>query len=233
MPGALFRGWNFLLARSERLPVKFSANLCGGGVNGYHRHRFGGVPGRGLLHRLPDTSAGRDHSDGGLWARLLGNLHLLGDSGAESDAGRVEGDCRTGWGFQDLQFTPGQPVVESEAPWSADVMGYRYDWPAFVMSEAGTGGYQQMVVDSLARAHLAFTFVTGDLKLVTLYVREYPNGQGPEWQVERIEEPGVAFLMMDSKARAYVFMVNNEAAHGPEGIKLLTRQCVEYLPVEE
>ncbi len=136
--------------------------------------------------------------------------------------------------FKEMQFIPGQSVVQHELPWSADVMGAGYAWPRFVTGMTNTAGYQQMAIDSLGRTHLAISFITQDLsESRTLYVREYPDGQGREWQVERIEEPGVAFLMMDSKATVSVFMFNNDKFDGPTGIRLLTRRCVEYLEKEE
>lgn len=136
--------------------------------------------------------------------------------------------------FNEMHFIPGQSVVQNELPWSADVMGAGYAWARFVTRQTNTGGYQQMAIDSLGRTHLAISFITqGGSESVTLYVREYPDGQGREWQVERIDEPGVAFLMMDSKATVSMFMFNHDEFDGPTGIKLLTRRCVEYLQVEE
>ncbi len=136
--------------------------------------------------------------------------------------------------FERLQFVPGLPVARGEVPWSADVAGYGLGWPLFVTDSTTSAGYQQMVIDSLARTHLAISFLTQDgPESVTLYIREYPDGQGHEWQIEPIDEPGIPFLIMDSKANVHVLMFNNNEFDGPKGIQLLTRRCEEYLPGEE
>lgn len=134
--------------------------------------------------------------------------------------------------FKKLRFIPGQEVIEEDLPWSAEVVDYGFYWP-YLFPLATTGGYQQMMLDSLGRIHLVMSFIakkgeeTGPP--VNLYLRQYPNGDGQDWTIEPIDEPGVAFLMMDSKATVHVFIVNNEDKAGPEGIKLLTRRCENYL----
>lgn len=134
--------------------------------------------------------------------------------------------------LEELRFTPGLPVARNFVPWSAEVAGYGFDWPLFVHGMSTSAGYQQMVIDSLGRKHLVLSFYERDWKGgVSLYIREYPDGEGHEWQIERIEGPGVAFLTMDSQASVQIFMFNNDGHDGPEGIRLLTRRCEEYLDV--
>lgn len=135
--------------------------------------------------------------------------------------------------FKKLRFIPGQEVIEEDLPWSAEVVvDHGFSWP-YLLPLTTTGGYQQMMLDSLGRIHLVMSFIMKKGEEfgppVNLYLRQYPNSDGQDWTIEPIDEPGVAFLMMDSKATVHVFIVNTDEKAGPEGIKLLTRRCENYL----
>lgn len=137
--------------------------------------------------------------------------------------------------FKKLRFTSNQEVFEEDLPWGAEVVNYRFYWPYLLVTMATTGGYQQVMLDSLGRIHLVMSFHTerGEKfgPALTLYLRQYPNGDGQQWAIEAIDEPGVAFLIMDSKATVHVYIANNNQNPGPERIKFLSRRYDNYLSI--